>query len=169
MKKIFVMAFAVLISAGTAMAQLPINKGNFFVSANISELDLTFGGGTDFTLGAGGGYFLADKLALIGGLSISADSQKIGGETYSDNSFGLAAGARYFFLEQTKGGFFADGMLGVNKQKDVDAAFRLALGAGYAYFLNEHVALEPMVMLTLPFSSDYDVTFSIGGAISVYF
>ncbi len=161
MKKVLFVVFVSFLMVGSTMAQLPISKDNFFVNANTSDFRLSFSDGTSFNLGAHGGYFLADKLALVGGLTIEASD--------GYNAFGIQAGARYYFLEQSKGSFFASGLLGVRKQKDVDATFGLTLNAGYAIFLNEHVALEPMVNLWLPFSSDYDVIFSIGGGISVYF
>lgn len=167
MKKILFMVFAAFLMAGTAMAQLPVKKGNMFVNADLSNLNLSFGGGsTSFALGAHGGYFLADNLALMAGLGIGTRSFEGGG---SSTDFDINAGARYYFAEQSKGSFFANGLLGVNKWTDLDATFGLTLGAGYALFLNEHVSLEPMVNLQLPFSSGSDVTFSIGGGISVYF
>ncbi len=161
MKKILFAVAAFFFMAGTAMAQLPLSKGNLFVNADVSNVDISFGDNTTFTLGANGGYFLADKLALIGGIDFYT--------TKDFNMFGINVGARYYFLEQTKGSFFASGLLGVDKIKNVDATFGLTIDAGYAYFLNQHVALEPKLTLWLPFSKDYDTTFSIGAAISVYF
>jgi hypothetical protein len=165
MKKILFVVLAAALMSGTAMAQIPIGKGDFFVNANTSQLDLSFGNGTNFTLGANGGYFIINKLAIVGGLNIG--TQKISG--VSNNHFNLNVGARYHFWEQSKGCLFASALMGVEKYKNISASFAFTLNAGYAFFLTEHIALEPLLTLMLPFNSDYDVTFSIGGGISIYF
>ena len=161
MKKVAFIIVCILFMTGSAMAQFPIKKGNVLINANLSDVDLSFGDGTSFTLNAYGGYFIIDNLAIAGGLGIHAED--------SYNKFSIDAGARYYFLEQSKGSFFAAGLLNVTKYEDVDATFGLKFQGGYAFFVNQHISLEPMVSLWLPFSSGYDVTFSIGGGISIYF
>ncbi len=159
-KVIFVMLAAFLFTANT-MAQHPINKGDFFVNASLSNFDLSFGDGTSFKMASYGGYFLIDKLALIGGIGL--DTRK------DYTSFDFSAGVRYYFLEQTKGSFFTSGTLDLTKVTDIDATVGMKFNLGYAFFIVPNVSLEPLINLWIPFSSDYDVTFSIAGGISVYF
>ena len=159
MKKILSVMLAVFLFTGTTMAQF--DRGNLFVNANVSEVSLSFGGTTTFSMGAYGGYFLADHLALIGGLDFFAFKD------YS--SFNIAGGVRYYFLETSNGGLFASGLMDIGKSKDVDATVGLRFNGGYAFLLNQHVALEPMATLRLPFADGADVTFTLGAGISVYF
>lgn len=170
MKKVVFLVLFTVLSVGTICAQLPLSKGDFYVNANVSNLDLSFSDGTtDFTVGAYGGYFLIDKLALVAGLNVGASSHKVAGEKIKTNHFGIDVGVRYYFLEQSKGSFFVGDVLNIYKEKDVDATFGMTLSGGYAFFLNQNVSLEPMLSIWFPFSSDYDITFTIGGGISVYF
>ncbi len=159
------MIIAVLLTAGTAMAQIPTEKGNAFINANTSDFTLSFGNGALFNIGADAGYFIFNNFAVMGGLSFMAFKDG----DYKTNSFGINAGARFYFLEQSRGKFFASGLFGVDKIKGVDATVSLTFNAGYAFFLTEHVSLEPLVNLWIPFADGYDVRFSLGAGISVYF
>ncbi len=152
---------ATCLFAGNTMAQLTINKGDFYINASLSNFDLSFGDGTKFSMASYGGYFIIDKLALTGGLGLNTQKDY--------TSFDLSAGVRYYFLEQSRGSFFGTGLLDLSKITDQDATFGLRFNAGYAFFVKPNVSLEPLVSLWVPFSSGYDVTFSIGGGISVYF
>ena len=164
MKKVVLVSFLLFMSLGSIFAQLPTGKGNFFANTRLTGLEFSTDDLTSFSIGANGGYFLADKLALVGGLSITTLS--FGGETFS--SFGLNAGARYYFAENANGSFFADGLLGLQKADNSDAIVGLTLNGGYAVFLKENIAIEPMATLFLPFSNG-DVTFSLGAGFSIYF
>ena len=154
------MVVAILFT-GTTMAQFPIQKGNMFVNANVSEVELSFSNTTTFNIGAYGGYFLVDNLALVGGLGFMAQKDF--------NFFNFAAGVRYYFMETSQGSLFASGLMDIDKVKDVDATVGLRLNGGYSFFLNQYVALEPVATLRIPFSDGTDVTFSLGAGISVFF
>ncbi len=169
MKKVLLMMIAIVLTAGTAMAQIPTERGNAFVNAHTSDFNLSFGNGTRFSLGANAGYFVFNNFAVLGGLGVSATKYKENGIEFKTNSFNVNVGARFYFAEQNNGKFFASGLFGVDKAKGRDATASLTFNAGYALFLNEHVALEPLVNLWIPFSDGYDVRFSLGAGISVYF
>lgn len=169
MKKCLIIALAVLMLAGTSVTAQNTSKGNWLVTASLldlgnisgSGLDMSFGDGSSFNLGVGGGYFLIDKLALMGEFGMFF--------TDGSNAVGMDVGARYYFAEVGPGSFYAGGLLGFDKWKDADAQFALQLNCGYAFFLNEHVSLDPIIKLNIPFTDGSDVTFHIGGGITVYF
>ena len=167
MKKAVLVSFFLFISLVTIFAQLPISKRNCFANARLTGLELTLGDMTSFNFGAGGGYFLADKFALVGGFNIH--TQSFGGNSFSN--YGLNLGARYYFAEGAKGSFFADGLLGLQTVEDSAASYGITLDGGYAFFLKENIAIEPMASVFLPFAGGEEsfVTFSIGAGISIYF
>ena len=159
MKRLVYLLFTVaaLFIAEKASAQ----QRSFFVNANTSEVHMSFGNGTSFNLYANGGWFLSDNFALVGGLGLYTYSQN----SVSSNQIRLNAGARFYFTDN----LFAQGMLNVSKWKDVDASTALRLGVGYSIFLSDRVALEPMANIVIPFESNRNSSFVIGGGISVYF
>lgn len=161
MRKLLFVLITAFLFAGTTTAQLPLQKGNRFVNANLSDCNITFGNFTTISIGAYGGTFLEDRIALTGGL----DLYSIDGY----NHFNLAAGVRCYFAEKETGSFFATGLLDIRKSKYSDAVIGLRFNGGHAFFLNQSVALEPMATLWLPFSKGYDITLSLGAGFSIYF
>ena len=161
MRKLLFVLVTAFLFAGTTMAQLPIQKNNFFVNANLSDCNISFGNFTTITIGVYGGTFIEDRVAITGGLDLySIDSY---------NYFNFAAGVRLYFAEKESGSFFATGLLDIRKSKYSDAVIGLRFNGGHAFFLNQSVALEPMATLWLPFSKGYDMTLSLGAGFSVYF
>ena len=154
--KVFLFALAALLLTETASAQR-----TFFINANASEVHQSFGNGASFNLNANGGWFLAENFALTGGVGFSSYSRN----SYSTNTVALNAGGRFYFTDN----FFAQGLLNVSKSKNLDTRTGLRLGAGYAIFLNDRVALEPIASVVIPFASDSNASLAIGGGISVYF
>ncbi len=175
MKKLFVLTIATVITATAAIAQpTMVSKGNWFLNAGVGNLfstgaelpgmtaaNINFTDGFRFDATGRGGYFLMDKLALEGVVGLGF------GDNYTH--FALDAGVRYFFFDLGKGGFFADGLIGISTNKGQDAAFALTLDAGYAWFIKENISLEPMAQFWIPFSDGYDFNFSIGAGFSIYF
>jgi hypothetical protein len=166
MKKVFLITFAAFFMTGMASAQLPIQKGKVFVNANTSYMRINIEEGLPFYLNANGGYFLVDNFALLVGTSFISFSGK---GSYSNYMYELNTGPRYYFARSGKGSFFVNSLLGLSKYQKNDATFSLSLGAGYAIFLNDKVALEPMTTYMIPLDSNYDNSFIIGVGISVFF
>ena len=158
MKTIFVIVIAAFLTAGTTLAQR-----TFFINANVSELNMSFTDGTSINLNGNGGWFLADNFALVGGIGLHSYSN----EGYSTSTFGLNAGGRFYFA----GDFFAEGLVNLSKAKDMRGRTGLTLGVGYAYFLNDYVALEPKFNAVVPIAPDEggSTRFGISCGISVYF
>ena len=95
------------------------------------------GADASWSLGAEGGYFVMDNLAVIGGLGVGKDGD-------ADTSFKYKVGAKYYISNvipvqvdltgDTKGGADVDGA--------TNALF-VGLQAGYAWYVADNVSIEP--------------------------
>lgn len=122
----------------TVAAQAQFERGKWIINPALTGLNLSYNTDTDkarFGLGAKGGAFLADNVALLVGLGAEWKSGEdlykasVGGRYYFDR-IGLYLGAevnlkRYDWgsVDKTRCGFAAE--------------------AGYAFFLSRSVTLEP--------------------------
>ncbi|MFZ5972599.1 MAG: outer membrane beta-barrel protein [Bacteroidota bacterium] len=114
----------------------------------------TNGRSTSFTLSPNAGYFVIDNLAVGAALEIFANSYKPDGNGSKSNqsSLSIAPFVRYYLSP----GIFFQGQyaVGAGKNKysvgntNVEEKYGISavsLGAGYAHFLNDHVAIEPFI------------------------
>ncbi len=162
MKKLLVMTAAFLLTTIAAIAQPSLSKGDFLVSTRITGADLSIAdGNVSFGLGARAGCFIANDFAIMGGLGMDF------AKDYS--RFSIDLGARYYIAHKDNGSFFAGALLGMEKQKDIDSAFALTLEGGYSIFIHDHVALDPMLSLWIPFSKGYDVRCTLGLGFTIFF
>ncbi|WP_452225314.1 outer membrane beta-barrel protein [Lacinutrix chionoecetis] len=143
----------------TALAQ-----GNFFANGTIGVISTNekakFEGSTSdvgstfqITATPKGGYFITDNIAAGLELEVRTSTSKIegfDGETTS-NAFAVGPFARYYF----NNGIFAEATVGIGSSKvsstfgDIEASiFALRGSAGYAFFLGDHVAIEPAINYT---------------------
>ena len=159
-KTIFTLFIAVLLST-SALAQLEqgtkIVGGEFGVELNTNKSKfenqtVTNSKSTSISLEPRFGYFVIDNLAVGGELSLSTFSSK---SESSDNkitgtSFAIGPFVRYYFPPK----IFLEGQyaFGVSNTKydwldenQKSALSAWSLGAGYAAFLNENIAIEPMI------------------------
>jgi hypothetical protein len=129
MKKIY-MLFLAMICLGEANAQT--EKGTYLLGGGAQFL--TTDGSSIFSLSPNVGYFVANKWALGARASLAT------GDGFS--SWNIGPFTRYYFGGKENASFF--GQLGANigGGKNSDTEFGLGVGAGYAVFLNESVALE---------------------------
>lgn len=119
---------------------------------------------SNFALDVQGGYFLMDNLAA--GLLIGLSTSSIGGA--SSTAFGVGPFVRYYApfkvfgqLSYQFGGAKIDD--GISDLSTSVGAF--GIGVGYAAFLNDHVAIEPMVGYSLLSSKlDVDGAESVAGS-----
>ena len=150
---------------GNAFAQdaqdgISINKGNSFLYAGSNSLGITFADDAkNVNLNAMGGYFIANKFALVGGVGYSWLSFN----NYSDNTWIFMAGVRGYLIEAKSGGLFLESLL-LFAQTDI-----LRLTAGYSLFLNSRVAVEPTVNYGLTFDKNDPNVFAIGANFSIFF
>ena len=161
-KVIFTLLFAV-VSMG-AFAQF--EKGTKYVNASLTSFGLDYGkaGGFHLGLAGAGGYFIADNWMLQGRL----------GWDHMDgaNEFTMGAGARYYLKDN--GFFFGGGIrYGLNSgggdAETVHNAY-LPLEAGYCFYLNDHVSIEPAAFVDMCLNHFKDYTrFGLKVSFGYYF
>lgn len=110
---------------------------------------------TSVTLAPNVGYFIIDKLAVGGRLSLSSTTLKDAGNSgvkSSSSGFTISPFVRYYLDP----GIFFQGQVGFGTSKNkitsppvtTETTYATSVwevGAGYAYFLNDNVAVEPFV------------------------
>lgn len=94
------------------------------------------------------GYFVTDALAVGAGLELSSSTVKSGDYKQTESSFSFAPFARYYLPQ----GVFGQAEVGFGSSKtkfgESDSKSKLFLwsvGVGYAAFLNDNVAIEPLI------------------------
>ncbi|MDR1348637.1 MAG: hypothetical protein LBJ63_09495 [Prevotellaceae bacterium] len=164
MKKILLITLVALLGIATANAQ--IAKGTTVLIASASGLDLSHESNdgtktTSFGLTGTGAHFVIDNLAIVGGLGFSYGKVT---DRPSSTAFGLALGARYYFVKTAYGSVLYRG----EKAKGVDFASYANLEVGYDIFISDKVFLEPAVYYDKGFSkgvkkvSTFGLSFGIG-------
>lgn len=148
MKKIILTAAAVF-AFGFANAQDQTKEGKILIEANTgfgTQVGSTAIGftnnefGSTYSIGAEGGYFVMDDLAIKVGLGISGDSPKSGTAT---SLLGYKVGAKYYVKSMIPVEVSYNGTStspSVSGQKNPSF---LGIQAGYAVFLGSNVSLEP--------------------------
>lgn len=162
MKKILIISI-VLVAFNGAIAQF--NKGRTIVGGSVSFTSFTEksntggvtgtpGTTTDFSFSPSVGYFVINNLAVGGGITWASEKfTPDTGKSSSASAFLFSPFVRYYVGP----GFFAQGTFGFGSSK---ADYNLSststitvkgsitawsLGMGYAIFLNDHIAIEPLV------------------------
>jgi outer membrane protein W len=168
MKKIILSAIAVM-AFGFANAQEQTAKGKWLIEANtgfgagvgstqfaLSSVD----GDTAWNVGAEGGYFVADNLAVKLGLGYGDD-----GSDVNSSSFAYKIGAKYYVVnkfpvEVSYNGASIDGL-------DENPSY-VGIQGGYAWFLGSNVSVEPGVRYNVSLNDDFyksGLQFNIGFAL----
>jgi hypothetical protein len=162
MKKLLFISLTVL-TFSSAFAQF--EKGRILAGGSVSFAATTNKTKTDnatttnskttsFDFGPRAGYFFIDHLAagLSLDLSTSSTKQEGSGDKDASTTFLISPFIRYY-LEP---GIFFQGQYGIGPETDKNkdrsgtvttkyTASSWSLGAGYAYFLNSNVAVEPFI------------------------
>ena len=151
MKKL-VFATLFVVSAGAALAQGNINKGDLMVGGNASFSTQKEGDykTSSFGLAPNAGYFFINNLA--GGLRVAFNSHNtdFGTVESSSSEFSLAPFVRYYFLPSSqKVNLFADASFGFGQYRSESGSVEsktnfteLGIMAGPAIFLTPNTALE---------------------------
>ncbi len=158
-----ILAVVFLLATSSVFAQF--NQGRILAGGNMSfststdkskvnSTTTTNGRSTSFSLSPNAGYFVIDNLAVGAALEIGASNYKPDGNGTESNqsTFAIAPMVRYYLSP----GIFFQGQyaVGAGKNKyslgntNVEEKFGISavsLGAGYAHFLNDHVAIEPFI------------------------
>ena len=158
MKKIFTILCAGILTLGLS-AQT--ESGNMMVgvasNAGFSSFSPEGGGDgvTSMNLGASGGYFVMDNLALTASFGFVQV-----GDADAVTSFGI--GGRYYM-----GSMFA----GVGYSVPAEEMSDLAISAGYSKMLTDNIALEPSLMYIMQSAGGeaYGSTFGLNVGFALYF
>ncbi|MCB0399454.1 MAG: hypothetical protein KDD26_07485 [Winogradskyella sp.] len=145
MKKLFLAAFAVFAFASvnaqdgdssSALSKgsklIEINTGSWATGSTAFSL-FSVDGFTTYSVGAEGGYFVSDNLAVKVGLGYS-------GADDVDGTFVYKVGAKYYV-----GGEFPVGIDFTGASVDGNNANWVGLQGGYAWFVADNVSIEPTV------------------------
>lgn len=159
MKKIL-LCLAVIFCTLSANAQF--EKGKWYTNASATGLDFNVNDGASFGFELNAGHFLLDDFAVLANL---------GGE-YGDRVYdhtGLGVGVRYF----TPIGIYIGGGLNFDNYNEAvkDANdFGLKIEAGYVFFLNQYITVEPGLYYRQSFVNHNDYSrFGIKVGFGVYF
>lgn len=159
MKKVFLAAFAAVVSLSSANAQegeatYGFEKGNIIVEGNLnfySENDKNTDVKTSsFNFSPRVGYFITNDLAIGVQLDLGTSKVEQNGNEAKANTFGATAFARYYFLDlgqrfKTYGEFglgFASTKEEMNGTDLKSSGFGAGLGLGVNYFVTEKVAIN---------------------------
>lgn len=171
MKKLFFTLSIICLTIFGASAQL--QKGSTMVGGGIGSMGFQFGSGANFSMNLTPrvGYFIQDNVAIGGKVDLGFHGYK-GNHTFD---YGLNAFGRYYFGPKEfdtllkEGRWFMEAGAGIGGKNGAAVGVNLNVGPGYAYFLNEHVAVEGLVLLdtTLGTGTATGLTFNVG--FQIYF
>lgn len=134
--------------------------GNVSLSTSSNKLDqggslTTTSTGTSFQLAPNVGYFIIDNFAIGAGVGFGLSTSKTKNSTPEIKSNSTVFEFEPFVRYYLKQGIFFEGQfgLGTSKTKFVGTTTNTStqntttwsLGAGYPYFLNDNVAIEPFL------------------------
>ncbi len=139
-----------------------INTGSFVVGSTSFSLT-SIDGNTAWSIGAEGGYFVIDNLAIKGGLGYSDSGSDGPGST----SFVYKIGSKYFIIDKIPVGVDFTGAS--FKDFDENPSY-LGIEGGYAWFITDHISLEPKLRYNISMNSDfYDDAFQALVGFAFYF
>lgn len=167
MKKIFLSMLAVL-AFGVANAQEQTKKGKWLVEANTNFGATQVGntsfqlassdGETQWNLGAEGGYFVADDLALKAGLGYG---------DFGNNVFSYKLGVKYYLLHQFP---LEASFTGASIEDARENPSYFGLQGGYAWFVSKNISIEPGIRYNISMNNDfYDDVFQLNVGFALHF
>lgn len=145
-------------------------KGKWLIEANTGFGDQFLGntgfglrsedGDTSWSIGAEGGYFVMDDLAIKAGLGYT----DMGGDV---SAFAYKVGAKYYIISQIPVQVDYSGVS--VKDADENPSY-LGLQAGYAIFLGQNVSIEPGLRYNLSMNNDfYEDVFQVRIGFALHF
>lgn len=159
-------------SLGVATAQL--QKGSTLVGGGIGDIKFGLGSAANFSVSLTPrvGYFIQDNVAIGAKVDLSYTGVKNADDTfgYELNGFG-----RYYFGKQEfdtllkHGRWFLEAGVGLGGMNNAPLGFNVNFGPGYSYFLNEHVAIEGLLLYDGKFGSGSSNGLSINVGFQIYF
>jgi opacity protein-like surface antigen len=154
MKKIVKLFFAGALSAMAFGAHAQsFEKGDWFLNANASDLNLSFSNGrnidslsrTNFNVAALAGYFISDKFAVDAGLGLDySNVENYGGTSH----FQFLAGVRYYPVNNIFARVSYGGTVHNYAGFSAELSSSLQMAIGYDWFISDKVFFEPTVLYT---------------------
>ncbi|MEM1339504.1 MAG: hypothetical protein AAF717_10950 [Bacteroidota bacterium] len=143
--------FIVLLFAVPLMATAQTEEGSWLVEVNTGTLAIgntafslsSVDGNTSWSVGAEGGYFVTDDLALKVGLGYGDAGE------FSDGVLVYKLGGKYYINGQIPVGLDFTGI-----SSDGNSANWVGAQGGYAVFLGETVAIEPALRYNFTLDED---------------
>jgi len=157
MKKLLFLTFLLLAFNFTLNAQdYTTDKGIILIKGN-SDFNLVLTKGSPIFLSLGGGYFLKENICLGADLILFGAS---GTNTVIASPF-----ARYYFMEKFyAGASLIKGIKFGDKYIELEE-YKAQINAGYMFYLNDYVVLEP----NLKYPIIEDAKLIVGLSISIYY
>lgn len=157
MKKLMMAAIGLMMAVGANAQYLndpttPFYQGKYYVGASASSASFTYSKSTDFklSLNAKAGYLFMDNLMFLGVVEFS------GQNNFDILTTQIGAGARYYFEQN---GIYLGAIAKYAHVKEYESNFsdfRPEVHAGYCFFLNRNITLEPEAYYEHSFKdSDY--------------
>ncbi|AOW11154.1 porin family protein [Flavobacterium gilvum] len=167
MKKIILSMVAVL-AFGFANAQEQTKKGKWLVEANTNFGATQVGntsfqlsssdGDTQWNIGAEGGYFVADNLAVKAGLGYG---------DFGNTVFSYKLGAKYYLLNKFP---LEASFTGASIEHARENPSYFGLQGGYAWFIGKNISLEPGLRYNISLNNDfYDDVFQLNIGFALHF
>ncbi len=145
MKKILTL---LLVMGATLPCLAQFEKGKGYAAMSVTGLDMSYSGKEKFTIGLEGkvGYTLIDDLMVLANISW----QHQGGP----DEFSVGVGGRYYIIQN--GLYLGINVKYLHANHSYDDVLP-GLEVGYAFFLNQHVTIEPAIYYDQSFHkhSDY--------------
>ena len=172
MKKFLMSAIVfALCSIGAANAQL--EKGSVLVGGGIGDIQFGLGSGSNFSINLTPrvGYFVQNNLAFGAKVNAGFTGQRGDNTTFS---YGINGFGRYYLgnkeveIGPKEGHFFGEIGVGLGGVKGAEVGFNVNFGPGYAYFLNEHVALEALALYNGQFGKGTVNGLSLNVGLQIY-
>jgi len=165
MKKILLLACVSVIAFSSVSAQESLSAGKLMFQTNVTDLNVTFIDDFSIAMSVRGGYFVADKLPILVGLGVG----------YADPTTVFAAqlGLGYYFYD----GLYLNA-LGSLSYSSTDyegigsvsnTIFGITAELGYAIFLTDRIAIDPKLILDVPFKDGLKATFGLGCGFTIFF
>ncbi|MCL2097169.1 MAG: hypothetical protein FWH23_00215 [Bacteroidales bacterium] len=166
MKKLLLLACVSVIAFSTVRAQEEsLSAGSLMFQTSITGLEVQFTDDFNLSLVVRGGYFIADKLPILAGVGLQHVKDFA-------TTLGLQAGIGYFITN----GLYLNALGTLNyislegyMMSGNVSVFGIIGELGYALFLNKHIAIDPKLVLEVPFKEGYKTSLGLGCGFTIFF
>lgn len=142
--------------------------GLFSLQAQTDKGTLLLGGGLSFETSDGTSFFRASPnvgIFILNDVAASATFSLFTGE--GATSWAIGPSIRLYLFGNERGKFITQIGVNVGGAKDADTDFGFEVGAGYAAFLNESIALDLLARYTK--TGDVKGIFSLGVGFQIHY